>query len=155
HEFPADVFRRHARYREPVVSGIYVLRDLNSPIPVMYNWDGARANALPPSPAEVKHMLDNPGLHPVDVVPMGCTSLRRDVLEEWPAEQPRFNSFTNPRGATMSDDVWFCRIAQDNGWSIHIDTSLQVSHLINNIALGVPHFVRWYNQRNSGEESVA
>jgi hypothetical protein len=148
HGFPPDVLYRHAQYTQPIVAGTYVLRDLNSPLPVFYNWDAGRHNALHPNAADVKYMLDNPGLHEVDVVPMGCTSIRRDVLESWQDDQPMFNSFTNPRGATMSDDVWFCRIAQDAGWTIYVDTSLKVNHLVLT-PIDDRYFVRWWNDVGS------
>lgn len=145
HIFPADTLWRHAHYTEAIVTATYVLRDIQEPLPVFYNWDAQRHNALHPNAAEVKHMLDNPGLHEVDVVPLGCTSIKREVFETWPDDQPMFNSFTNPRGATMSDDVWFCRIAQDNGWQPYVDTSHQIQHLTL-VPLGVPTFVSWFNQ---------
>ena len=111
----------------------------------MYNWDAQRANALQPSAAAVKEMLDHPGLHEVDVVPMGCTSIRRDVLENWPEGQPYFSSFTNPALSTITHDVFFCRVAQDHGWQPKIDTSLQIEHYVQ-VPVGVPYFVRWWNQ---------
>jgi hypothetical protein len=148
HEFPEDVFRRHAAYKEPVVSGLYCLRNIAEPLPVFYNWDAARHNALHLDAARVAEMLEKRGLYEVDVVPMGCTSVRRDVLEQWPSDQPFYSSFTNPRGATMSDDVWFCRIAQDAGWSIYIDTSLRVKH-ITQVPIDDSYFISWWNQIGS------
>ena len=144
HEFQVDTLWRHAHYTQPIVSATYVLRDWNSPLPVFYNWDAERHNALHPNAAEMKRMLDNPGLHEVDVVPMGCISIKREVFETWPTDQPMFNSFTNPRGATMSDDVWFCRIAQDNGWQPYVDTSHQITHLAL-VPLTVQTFISWWN----------
>jgi hypothetical protein len=156
HEFPADMLFRHAQYTQPIVSAIYVLRDINSPLPVFYNWDAERANALHPNSAQVKRMLDKRGLYEVDCVPMGCTSVRRDVLEQWPADQPMFNSFTNPRGSTMSDDIWFCRIAQDMGWQPYVDTSLSVKHVCQ-VPIDDSFFVRWWNEKGAKQaaEDVA
>lgn len=146
HQFPLDVFRKHAGYTHPIVAGTYVLRDIEQPLPVFYNWDAARANALQPNAAQVNHMLfEAPGLHEVDVVPMGCTSIRRDVLENWPEGQPYFSSFTNAALSTISHDVFFCRVAQDHGWQPMIDTTLRVDHFTL-IPIGVPYFVNWWNQ---------
>jgi hypothetical protein len=151
HEFPLDFLRKHAAYKEPIVAGVYPLRDVENPLPVIYNWDAARANALQPTVAEVKYMLDNPGLHEVDVVPMGCTSIRRDVLENWPVGQPYFSSYTNAALSTITHDVFFCRVAQDAGWQPMIDTSLLIKHYAL-VPLDIPYFIRWYNQ--IGEQAI-
>jgi hypothetical protein len=151
HEFPQGFLRKMAAYKEPLVAGTYTLRDVENPLPVVYNWDAARANALQPTAGEVKYMLDNPGLHEADVVPMGCTSIRRDVLENWPEGQPYFSSFTNAALSTISHDVFFCRIAQDHGWQPMIDTSLLVKHYAL-VPVDIPYFIRWYNQ--VGEQAI-
>jgi hypothetical protein len=146
HEFPLDVFRKHAAYKEPIVAGTYVLRNIDEPLPVFYNWDAARANALHPTAAQVNKMLfESPGLHEVDVIPVGCTSIRRDVLEDWPEGQPFFSSFSNAALSTISHDVFFCRVAQDHGWQPMIDTTLQVDHYVL-FPIGVPYFRNWWNQ---------
>jgi hypothetical protein len=145
HEFPDDTFRRHALYTDPVVAGTYVLRDVEEPLPVFYNWDAERTNVVRPTSATMKGMLiDQPGLYPMDIVPMGCTSIRRDVLTGWPEEYPYFSSYSNAAGSTISDDVWFCRIAQDNGWKMYVDTSLHVKHYAK-VPLDVSYFIRWWN----------
>jgi hypothetical protein len=144
HEFPLGFLRKHAAYTEPIVASTYVLRDATNPLPVVYNWDAQRANALQPTAGQVKHMLDHPGLHEADVVPMGCTSIRRDVLENWPEGQPYFSSFTNAALSTITHDVFFCRVAQDHGWQPMIDTSLQVKHYTL-VPLDIPYFIGWYN----------
>lgn len=145
HEFPAEVFRRHAAYKEPIVAGLYVLRDITEPLPVIYRWDGARHNAEPYDAVELKRMLNERGLHEVDVVPLGCTSIRRDVLETWPEDKPIFSSYTNPRGKVISHDVWFCRLAQDNGWPIHVDTSLRIQHYAK-VPVDDSYFLRWWDE---------
>lgn len=150
HEFPPDMLRRHAAYREPVVAGLYVIRDISEPIPVIYKWDQGRHNAEPYNAVELKAMglLGNEaakGLHEVDVVPLGCTSIRRDVLEEWPEDKPIFSSYTNPKGKSISHDVWFSRMAQDNGWPIYIDTSLRIQHYAK-VPVDDTYFERWWHE---------
>jgi hypothetical protein len=151
HEFPVGFLRKMAAYKEAIVAGTYVLRDVENPLPVVYNWDAERANALQPTVGQTKHMLDHPGLHEADVVPMGCTSIRRDVLENWPEGRPYFSSYTNAALATISHDVFFCRVAQDHGWQPMIDTSLLVKHYAL-VPLDIPYFIRWYNQ--VGEKAI-
>jgi len=145
HEFADDMLYKHAHYTQPVVSGLYVLRSVDNPMPVFFEWDTGRHNAVHPSKERMKCMLENRGLHEVDVVPMGCTSIRRDVLENWPAEVPMFFSPINPaNGATMSDDVWFCRKAQEQGYQIYVDTSNRVAHYAL-FPLDDTYFIRWNN----------
>jgi len=153
HGFPPDVFQRHAEYTQPVVAGHYVQRLLSEPLPVIYMWDDRRANALRPPPLEMKRMLDERGTYEVDVVPMGCTSIRRDVLENWPAGVPMFTAPTNPdTGATMSDDVWFCRKAQDQGYSIFVDTSLSPSHFVLH-EMDDKYFIAWWAKQQNGRKA--
>jgi hypothetical protein len=147
HEFEPDTLEKHGHYKEPVVSALYVKRDMREPLPVVFQWDADRHNALAPKPIEMKRMLDNPGLHKVDVVPLGCTSIRRDVLERWPQETPRFMSPINPdTNATMSDDVWFCRKAQDQGYEIFLDTSSPIGHYVLQ-RIDIKYFIAWWNSR--------
>src|SRR5207237_7535101 len=65
----------------------------------------------------------------VDVVPMGCTAIRRDVFENWPKDTAWFSAPTSPaNGKQMSDDVWFCRHAQEQGYPIKVDTRIIAKH---------------------------
>lgn len=145
HNFPIDVFQKHARYQEDIVAGLYVLRDENDPWPVMYNWDKAThtsAERVPPQDLAV--MFAERGLYKVDVVPMGCTSFSREMLENWPADQPFFSSGANPLGKTVSHDVFFCRTAQKNGYQPWIDTSLRVKHYVL-VEIDDDYFIKWFN----------
>ena len=145
HEFPRDAFRRHAAYTQPIVGGMYFLRDVENPLPVFYMWDKDRRNATNPDAEAINEIITKPGLYPMDCVPMGCTSIAREVLEEWPKDQPFFSSFTNPSGATISHDVFFCRVAQDHGHQPYIDSRLSVSHFCM-VPIDKAYFVRWWNQ---------
>lgn len=149
HVFPEDVFRRHATYGEAVVSGLYTLRDIENPMPVVYKWNEARTSVdYYTAPEMVAMGIGGPddarGVHEVDVVPMGCTSVRRDVLEQWPQDKPMFNSYVSPQGTLVGHDVWFCRMAQDSGWPIHIDTSLRVKHF-SLLEMDDSYFLKWWN----------
>lgn len=153
HEFPADVFRRHGTYTQPVVAGHYPQRSLAEPLPVVYMWDDRRANALRPPPLQMKRMLDDRGMYEVDIVPMGATSIRRDVFENWPEAEPMFMSPANPAtGTTMSDDVWFCRKAQDQGYGIYVDTTQKVGHLVLH-PINDDYFIAWWNKQQQNGRS--
>lgn len=151
HSFPNDVFQKHATYSEPMVSGLYVFRDAAEPVPVIYKWDEGRNSASFYNAEELDEFgifdddLDSPkrGLHKVDVVPMGCLSVRRDVYDSWPADRPFFSSGTTPTGTTIGHDVFFCRVAQDQGWPIYVDTSMRVKHY-GFIELDDSYFKTWY-----------
>lgn len=147
HSNPPDALFKHSQYTQPIVAGLYVQRKVEEPLPVIYYWDQGRNNIYRPTPEQMNKMLSEPGLYEVDVVGFGCISIRRDVLENWPKDIPMFSTPMNPRGTNlMSDDTWFCRIAQDNGYTIWVDTSLQVDHFAL-LPIGAPLFVRWWNQK--------
>ena len=153
HTFPADVFQRHATYAKPYVSGLYVFRDAAEPLPVIYKWSDNREAAAMYNAEEMDAMgifdddLDSPrrGLHRVDVVPMGCLSVAREVYEQWPSGKPYFSSGISPSGTVIGHDVFACRTAQDAGWPIFVDTSLRVKHFAC-IELDDSYFKRWYQQ---------
>lgn len=144
HSFPPDVFRRHAQAKQPIYAGVYTLRDIENPLPVFFVWDKGRNNAIRPDAAVMKKMLDEPGVYPVDCVPMGCTSIAREVLESWPKDKPFFNSGVSANGTTISHDIFFSRVAQDAGWQPTVDTSLLVDHFTL-VPTGIPYFIRWWN----------
>lgn len=132
HFFPVDLLQHMASYEEPIVGGMYFSRSVENPSPVVYEWaDEERTKLAPYQPWQIGDMLREPGLHKVDVVPMGCTSIRRDVLEGWPEEIPWYSVATAQRktGGIMGDDVWFCRHSQDQGYDIFVDSRLQIDHL--------------------------
>lgn len=146
HDFPADLLFKHSQYKEPIVSGLYVQRQVDQPLPVLYNWDQGRRNCVRPSPPDLQRMLSERGLYEVDAVGFGCISIRRDVLENWPADTQMFITPMNPHtGTLMTDDIWFCRKAQEQGYTIWVDTSLRVDHY-SLFPIGDALFIRWYNQ---------
>ncbi len=118
---------------------------------MIYKWSDNRQGAVMYNAEELEEMgifddaLDSPrrGLHKVDVVPMGCLSVAREVYDQWPGDRPYFSSGTSPNGTTTGHDVFACRVAQDAGWPIHVDTSLRVKHY-GLIELDDSYFKRWY-----------
>lgn len=146
HEFPGGFLRKHATYQHPIVGGLYVLRDVNEPLPVIYRWDAKREAVEFHTAPELKQMLEHQGLYPSDVVPLGCTSISREMLERWPKDKPYFSSYINARGTTISLDVWFCRLAQDElGVTPMVDTSLWVKHYLK-VPFDASLFPVWWNR---------
>lgn len=144
HEFPNDLLERVGHYTDPIVGGLYFNRVPDDPQPVAYNWNSNRTAIKRLQPYEMYHILDKPGLYDVDVVPMGCTAIRRDVLENWPEEVPWFHAPGSDRRDTdqMSDDVWFCRKAQEQGWSIKLDSRVTPTHF-GIVPIHAGYYVKW------------
>lgn len=151
HTFPLNVFQKHATYDKPYVSGLYCYRDVAEPVPVIYKWSDDRQSAIPYNAEELQKMglfdsdLTSPlrGLHKVDVVPMGCLSVAREVYEQWPDDRPFFSSGTGPSGRLVGHDIFHCRVAQDAGWPIFVDTSMRVKHY-GLVEIDDTFFALWY-----------
>jgi hypothetical protein len=73
---------------------------------------------------QLEPMVEKPGLHPVDAVGFGFTSIHRRVLEKWDESVPMFGGETE-----LGHDLWFCREARKQGFSVHLDTTIQCGHL--------------------------
>lgn len=152
HTFPVDVFQRHATYSKPVVSALYTFRDVAEPLPVIYKWGPDRKSAVMYNAEEMEAMgifdddLSSPrrGLHRVDDVPLGCLSVAKEVYERWPTDRPYFSSGNAPNHTTTGHDVFHCRIMEDEGWPIYVDTSFRVKHY-GLIELDDSYFKRWFN----------
>lgn len=143
HSFPSNMLELMGEYDDPIVSGLYFNRMVESPEPVVYYWNSTRTAIGRLQPFQMAPILEKRGLYTVDVVPVGCISIRRDVLENWPKDIPWFASPTSPsNGKQMSDDVFFCRHAQEQGYEIKVDSRIEAKHWG---LLGVDsrHYVSW------------
>lgn len=154
HDYPADMLWRHSHYTQPVVSGVYTQRRVDQPLPVLYNWNEGRNSMSRPPLADVYEMVVNPRPYKVDVVPLGCTSIRRDVLERWPDDVPMFASRMLENDEIMGEDTWFCRVVQDQGHDIFIDTSLEVSHYAL-LPISVKFFKQWVMQHYGQKQAAS
>lgn len=72
---------------------------------------------------QVDTMMDKPGLYPVDAVGFGFTSIHRRVLEKWD-DTLMFGGETE-----LGHDLYFCREAKRQGFSVHVDSYLDCGHL--------------------------
>lgn len=91
--------------------------------PVVYTQHDEN-HFLPLARNQVDDMMAEPGLYPVDAVGMGFTSIHRRVLEKWAADVPMFGGEHE-----LGHDMWFCRAAQQQGFSVHVDTGIECGHL--------------------------
>lgn len=153
HDFPADMLWRHAHFTQPVVAGIYPQRRIDQPVPVVYRWNEGRNSMSRPPLDEMFEMTTHPDTYKVDVVPLGCTSIRRDVLERWPNDLPMFAVKMLENDEIAGEDTWFCRAVQDQGHDVYVDTGLSVDHY----AL-VPINIRFFQQwalKNYGAQQAS
>ena len=81
-------------------------------------------------------MLDTPALYKCAVVGLGCTSIARRVIEEWPADLAMFRTGYVHEEADdgyahgeISHDVWFCDHADQLGFGVYLDSSIRCDHL--------------------------
>lgn len=124
---PADLMERLQDYNpkeHPIVGILYFGRVQEDQRPVAgYLNEFRRLNAQ-----ELDSMLREPGLYPVDWVPMGCTAIHRSVFENWEKRTPWFRQHETPKGV-MGHDVDFCTRAKKQGFPIHLDTKISAGHL--------------------------
>jgi hypothetical protein len=122
---PLECLNRIAGYPDSldIVGSIY-FQHPPPHVPVVYNQvDDEHWKPLHHS--QIKPMMDRPGLYPVDAVGMGLTSIHRRVFEKWNPEIGMFGG--EQRG--IGHDMYFCRGARAQGFSVHVDTGIHCGHL--------------------------
>lgn len=147
---PDDTLIRHALHTDPVVGSLYFQHRTPHQANVMLEHPehgvDRCAHLLPTG---IKHMIDNPALYKVSVVGMGCTSIRRDVLEDWDTEQwgPIWRNDYQPEaaedeftGGEVSHDVRFCQLVRKQGHEVWIDSSIICEQLTEG-AIGSRHYL--------------
>jgi hypothetical protein len=143
HTFPSNMLEIMSEYDDPIVSGLYFNRMVESPEPVVYYWNSTRTAIARLQPFQMAPILEKRGIYTVDVVPVGCICIRRDVFENWPKDIPWFAAPTSPaNGKQMSDDVFFCRHAQEQGYEIKVDTRIIPKHW-GPLGVDERHYVAW------------
>lgn len=120
---PADAFLRIAEYPDEldIVGSVYFQHP--PPFhPVIYSQvDDAHFRNLHRS--QIDAMMEKPGLYPADAVGFGFTSVHRRVLEKWD-DTPMFGGETE-----LGHDLFFCREARRQGFSVHADSGIECGHL--------------------------
>ncbi|HEV3129598.1 MAG TPA: hypothetical protein VGY32_11480 [Solirubrobacteraceae bacterium] len=152
---PEDALIRHALHTDAVVGSLYFQHRLPHQANVMleHPTEGVDkcAHLLPTG---IKYMLDNPALYKVSIVGMGCTSIRRDVLEDWDHERwgpiwrngfqesAKDDEFT---GGQISHDVRFCQQVVRQGHSVWLDSSIVCDQLTEG-NIGARHYLAAHAQ---------
>ena len=132
---PPDTLLRHMAHSEPVVGSLYFTHyPPYLPVASVKHKRGYRSLL----PEEIRQLaVAGEGVYPVESVGLGCTSIRRDVLEGWPKHLPYFQSRYS-QGANMmgenafgevSHDAWFCAQVRKQGYQIYLDPSIRCDHL--------------------------
>lgn len=125
---PRDALTKHAAYTEPIVGSMY-FRHEPPHHPIIASLD-RQGELQIPFPLDVERMLKSPRLYPMSAVGMGCTSIRRDVLESWPKDKPIWELGKTSDGTVVtSHDYYFCLEAGKHGFKTYVDSSLICRHL--------------------------
>jgi hypothetical protein len=129
---PRDALRRHAEHTEPIVGSVYFQH--SAPYMPIFtapadDVDYHRTFTC----QEVSDMLETPGLYETVNVGFGCTSIRRDVLEDWPSKSPMFGNreglTSDGKPVEMGHDVAFMLEARRYGWKSYVDTNIVCGHI--------------------------
>ena len=134
---PKNALLKHAMHTDDIVGSVYVQH--SPPFLINAQWqaaDGSRKWGHP-TPESWRGIFDQgPALVKCDVVGLGCTSIARKVIEEWPEDTLMFwNDYSrDDKGdpttlGEVSHDVWFCTHARDLGYNVYLDTSIQCAQL--------------------------
>jgi len=121
--FPPDTLKRLLKADKDVISGVYIQRKEGQEIVELYheNKHGGVSN-IP------FHKLQPPDLYKIAACGFGCVLIKREVLAKM--EYPHFvyKSALDHKD-TISEDVYFCKKARDNGFTIWADSSILCDHI--------------------------
>ena len=147
---PRDALLKHALHTDDIVGSVYVQHA--PPFHINAQWrdpSGARRWGHP-DPHSWRKMLDKEALYSCDVVGLGCTSIARRVIDEWPEDVLMFwNDYSrDDKGdpttlGEVSHDVWFCTHARDLGFKVYIDTSIRCAQRTEG-EVTVANYVKWH-----------
>jgi hypothetical protein len=140
HRFPRNLLERVTQYEDPVVGALYYTRMepywpvalvpkpeyLDRPGVWEGQWDGVELT--PAWPSLEDEWRANRGLHEVCAVGFGCVAIRRDVLEEWPKDEPYFANHYE-FGQHWTDDVWFCCRCRQVDHKVFVDSGVEIPHM--------------------------
>lgn len=121
---PADTLVKMLAHDVDVVSGVYIQRKDNVEIPEIYrkNEYGGVSNV----PIDV--LLAKRSLQEIDGCGFGCVLVKSHVIRKMGYPQFVYKSALDHIN-TVSEDVYFCRRAQEVGASLFVDTSIICNHV--------------------------
>jgi len=127
-KFDTDILPKLLSHNLPIVGAHYVGIDVTGvPFPVALVRRPSDDNLVH---ASYKSLGKRKGLVKVAAVGMGCTLIKREVLEAlgtdilWP-----FAEIISPHGQALGEDTTFCIRAAEKGYDSYLDLSARVGHL--------------------------
>lgn len=125
---PEGLLERVGSYTDPIVGVMTFGRAMEQPqaVPGRFNGEGEFHRL---TDEEAEQLMDEPGLHPISAVGLGCTAIRRDVFDEWNSAIGPWFQVPTTAGYSWGEDVWFCRMAAEQGWQTYVDTTLVSGHI--------------------------
>ena len=121
--FPPDTLIRLMNHQKDIVSGVYIQR-----IPGRHTIEIMRKN----STGGVTHVdwndIKGQGLVPIDGCGFGCVLIDTKVLRAIPYPHFLYHSAID-HAHTLSEDVHFCNLARDHGFSLWCDTDIRCEHI--------------------------
>ena len=119
---PPDTLTKFLQHNVDVVSGVYIQRKPNTQILEIYrkNNQGGVSNV------PMQAILPT-GLHEIDACGFGCVLVKSEVIRNIGYPQFVYKSALDHKD-TISEDVYFCKRAQEVGAKIYVDSSVVCDH---------------------------
>jgi hypothetical protein len=115
--FTSEDIKKLIKHNKDIIAGLFFQR--RAPFkPLMFKKDARRGRYF--------NIMKYPkGLMEVDAVGTGFILIKRSVFEK--LSEPWF-LHTNPSKG-LSEDLYFCNKAQENGFKIFVDTTVKIGHI--------------------------
>ena len=120
---PANTLTKFFNHNVDMVSGVYIQRKPNTEILEIYkhNSQGGVSNVS-------MQDITPYGLHEIDACGFGCVLIKSDVIKKIQYPQFVYTSAVDHAG-TISEDIYFCKKAKDQGVKIHVDSTVVCNHI--------------------------
>jgi len=120
---PANTLTKFFNHNVDMVSGVYIQRKPNTEILEIYkhNSHGGVSNVS-------MQDITPYGLHEIDACGFGCVLIKSDVIKKIQYPQFVYTSAVDHAG-TISEDIYFCKKAKDQGVKIHVDSTVVCNHI--------------------------
>lgn len=120
---PPDTLKKFLKHDVDIVSGVYIQRKPNTEIIEVYrkNEHGGVSNV------SMKDLMPI-GLHEIDGCGFGCVLVKSEVIKKIGYPQFVYKSALDHKD-TISEDVYFCKRAQEVGAKVYVDSSVICNHL--------------------------